>query len=184
MNRGRITISAFLCFLMMMFLVISGCGSSSSDAVTGGGGGPVTAQDLIDVHTHATVSSGSASATDLVNILTSNGVSTTILVTFPRPNYQAVDNSSSGLITFFTAYSSSFRYMYGGSELEPLLFARGYNGTLPITSDLVYPNGDGGGPFTAQNISDFNAIRTDTEGASGKRCSMTGRPQRPHRANT
>jgi hypothetical protein len=177
MSRGRISISGFLCFSMMMLLIVSGC-SSSSDAIPAAG----AAQNLIDVHAHATVSSGSASALDLVNMMTSKGVSTTILVTFPLPNYQAVDNSSSGLITFFTAYSSRFRYMYGGSELEPLLFARGYNGTLPITSALVYPNG--GDTFTAQNISDFNAIRTEAEGGPGKRCSVTGRPQRPHRANT
>lgn len=138
--------------------------TATSGSVSGNTVMTVTAQNLIDVHAHATVSSVSASALDLVNMMTSKGVSTTILVTFPLANYQAVDNSSSGLITFFTAHSSRFRYMYGGSELEPLLFARGYNGTLPITSALVYPNG--GDTFTAQNISDFNAIRTEAEGGA------------------
>ncbi len=142
-------------------------GTSTITAVSGTISGntvmTVTAQDLIDVHDHATVSSSSASAPDLVDMMTSNGVSLMILMETPRANYQAVDNSSEALITFFTAYSGSFRYMYGGSELEPLLLARGYNGTLPITSVLVYPNG---GTFSAQNIADFNAINTEAAGGA------------------
>lgn len=134
--------------------------TDSGGTVSGNTVMTVTAQDLIDVHAHATVG-GSASASDLVTMMTNNGVSRMILMETPRADCQAVDNSSESLITFFTNYSSSFRYMYGGSELNPILFARGYNGTLPITSAIVYPNG---GTFTAQNIADFNAINTEAEG--------------------
>lgn len=123
----------------------------------------VTAQELVDVHAHATVTAVGASAQDLVAVMTSNGVSLMILMSEPEASYQVDDETSAGQVSFFTAYSSSFRNMYGGSELQPMLFARGYNGTLPITSEIVFPNG---GTFSAQNISDFNAINTEADGGA------------------
>lgn len=123
----------------------------------------VTAQELVDVHVHATVSSASASAQDLVDMMASNGVSLMVLMSEPEASYEADDVTSAGQVSFFASYSSSFRNMYGGSELQPMLFARGYNGTLPITSAIVYPNG---GTFSAQNIADFTAINTEAEGGA------------------
>lgn len=142
--------------LILSMSALNSCGGSTSPSST-------STQDLIDIHAHATVSSGSASAQGLVEMLTDNNVSKMILMEAPRADYRADDNSSEAIINFFTSYSSSFRYMYGGSELQPLLFARGYNGTLPITSDLVYPEG---GTFTEQNIYNFNEINGEADGGS------------------
>lgn len=139
--------------------------TATSGTISGNTVMTVTAQDLVGVHDHAIVTSSSASAPDLVDVMTANGVSLMILMEPPRADYVADDNSSETLINFFADDSSLFRYMYGGSELNPILFARGYNGTLPITSALVYPNG---GTFTPQNITDFNAINTEAEGGAWK----------------
>jgi hypothetical protein len=136
--------------------------TDSSGTVSGTTVMTVTAQELIDVHAHATIGGSGASAQDLASVMTNNDVSTMTLMMVPTAEYQAGDTGSENMINFFNAYSGSFRYMYGGSELQPLLFAKGYNGAMPITSAIVYPRG---GTFTAQNIADFNAINAGTDPA-------------------
>lgn len=64
MNRGRISISVFLCFLMMMFLVVIGCGSKDDAAVTYSVSGTVTGAAGVTVNLTGDATATTTVATD------------------------------------------------------------------------------------------------------------------------
>jgi hypothetical protein len=117
----------------------------------------IASDSTVDVHLHTTISGPSAVAQDLVDLMSANNFPVFILMDTPKPIYQDPDYSSYHHRDFFSAFPGSFLFMYGGSELQPLLFATGHNG--PITLAELYPNG--GAEATQADVDQLNAIRTD-----------------------
>ena len=64
MNRGRISISVFLCFLMMMLLVVSGCGSSNDALPTYSVSGTVTGASGVTMNLTGDATATTTVATD------------------------------------------------------------------------------------------------------------------------
>lgn len=148
----RLTSTRSLFFLMVLTVSLTGCGG-------GGGGSAPVSTSTIDVHVHAT-NGPTSSAVDLVNLLTSNDITLSIMMQPPIVGYQEPDNRTQTIMDLFAGYPNSFRYMYGGSELNPFLFATGYSGVVvPISAESIYLYG--GSDLTTDQIALLNAMRTD-----------------------
>jgi hypothetical protein len=117
----------------------------------------IASDSTVDVHLHASINSGSAVAQDLVNLMSSNNFSIFIVMDTPKPIYQDPDSSSYHNKDFFSVYPGSFLFMYGGSELQPLLFATGHSGEITLSE--LYPNG--GAEASQADIDQLNAIAAD-----------------------
>jgi hypothetical protein len=96
----------------------------------------------IDVHAHAWIFDGRASAQQLLDLMTANNISKVVMMQPPMPGYDDTDISSENsenLRNFFLINGNSFLYMYGGKELQPLLYASGHTGTITLAE--LFPNG-------------------------------------------
>lgn len=112
-----------------------------------------------DVHAHAnSATSGTETAQDLTNLLAADGISKTIIMQTPAPTYTAdPDNTTADDVAFLSGQGSAYLYMYGGSELQPMLFAAGQ--TAEITTSSVYPSG--GATLSNGQHTVLNDIRTN-----------------------
>jgi hypothetical protein len=119
----------------------------------------IASDSNIDVHLHASIHETSAAPQDLVTLMTDNKFSIFIVMETPKPIYKETDLSSAESRDFFSAYPGSFLFMYGGSELQPFLYAAGYRGTT-ITLTGLYPNG--GAEASQEDIDQLNAIHTNS----------------------
>lgn len=115
----------------------------------------------IDVHAHASANSphrGTDTAQDLTDLLAANNISKMINMQPPRAEYADPDTSTADDMAFFSGQGGTYRYMYGGAELQPLLFAAGQ--TEVITAHSVYPNDTAGEePITEEQLGELNDIR-------------------------
>lgn len=119
------------------------------------------ASTTIDAHAHAWTSDSRASVQQLFDLMTANGISQTILMQPPMPGYRDTEtgaDSSESLRNFFAGLGSAFPCLYGGAELQPLLYATGHAGAITLAE--LYPNGGAG--LSQADVDTLNAIAADT----------------------
>lgn len=111
--------------------------------------------DIIDLHGHAEITATDVAASDLVAALNENGVALSVFMPTPHATDPNSHDESASLISFFTNDAASFRYFYGGQELQPIL--HGLGRPSEFTLDSVYPNGATGDESEA-TMAEMNAI--------------------------
>ena len=150
--------TCMICSIALIVLIFSFCTTNAraTDIIS-----PSSVTTTIDVHAHAWIYDGSASAQQLSDLMTANGISKVIMMQPPMANYHDTEispDNSDNLRNFFLSRGNSFLYMYGGSELQPLLYATGHAGTITLAE--LYPNG--GADMSQADVDKLNAIAADT----------------------
>lgn len=132
--------------------------NSDNDTATTGAG----IQGLVDVHVHASINETSALAADLLNAMSESDFSLNVLMSAPVPLVSDIGSAedSAALVSYFSSSPESFRFLYGGAELQPYLHAVGR--TTAFTEENVFPNGTERTDLDA-SLAEMTAIAADPD---------------------
>lgn len=111
--------------------------------------------DVIDTHVH--VEHVGASLDTLVEQMDKYGFTHQLVMEAPSPALPAGGSSIADKLAFFATQSTRFRFLYGGSDLQPILHALGRPGASTLVLADLFPNGGG----TEADVTSIKAVAAD-----------------------